>query len=76
MRQAGLWFWEVDVPGFSRVLGQSDQRGGGNGGFLRSAQLRSHELSSYPADLQNACASGLQLSSHHCGCRVNLLPFS
>ena len=57
MRQAGLWFREVDGPGFSRVLGQSDQRGGGNGGFLRG--LPNHGATSYPVTLQTSSVPAL-----------------
>ena len=66
MRQAGLWFREVDVPGFSRVLGQSDQRGGGNGGFLRG--LPNHGATSYPVTLQTSSVpdrKSTRLNSSH-----------
>lgn len=59
---------------FSRVLGESDQRGGGNGGFQRSAQLQAVSLQ-LPPHLHRSALLDYSSSSHHRGCRVNLLLF-
>lgn len=56
-------FGEVDVPCFSRVLGDSDQRGGGNGGFLRG--LPNCRAMSYPVTLQTSSVSALLDYSPH-----------
>ena len=70
MRQAGLWFREVDVPGFSRVLGQSDQREAEMEAFSEVCPITE------PRAIQLPCRPPACLRSHHCGCRVSLLPFS
>ena len=51
------------MPGFSKVLGESDQRGGGNGGFLRG--LPGYKARSSPVTLQTSSVSALLDYSPH-----------